>query len=125
MKNVDILSDIKGKSINIRTDNTRPLDDVRKEAMRKYISLNNDFKVLSEKSILTHIEILKVQLENDPDNKKTKKEIEYIQFVILPFSIYEWATGKDRCLDNYPTEIIEYINKRIEIKVDTYKYFID
>lgn len=113
-------------------DNTIKLTKKRKESLQEYLGLQEDFKKLQAKSLCTHIAIYKEQEEwiddtGKPLDKEKDKPVirEYIQYYIAPYYVVLGANGKEVCLDNLETNIIDLFNERIKIKLDTYKEFID
>lgn len=132
------------KDFRIKADTTREMTKERETAITEYLELNKKFKSLRDNGIVTIITIYKLQEEVDIEKiletmKKAeidnlseeelkaqpKKDQEYEQFLLLPYAIYEWGNKREQSLDNYDTDVIQLINERIKVKVETYAMFIE
>lgn len=115
---------MKLSDVQIQADNTREMTKERKKAIKKYLELCVDFEKLRSIGVCSHIVVNKIQMEEQIEDQP-KIEQEYLQFLLLPFASFEWGHGKERCLDNFDTDVIELFNERIEKKVEAYKDFVE
>ena len=128
-------------------DQTIEMTPERVEAFKDYIFMQEDFKKLNAKWILTSFKIFTEQAELDIDNlsdvdkailwwaeneEERKKLVEwmpkhmqkYEKFLVAPYFIGNSEARINSCLDELETKDIQQINKMLEIRLLTYEQFI-
>jgi len=113
------------------------LDTKRQQVIEKYLSLQENFKILCEKRILRRLigkvrsqeEWVKddgkggfIELDKNKDNPVIK---EYPEYYLVPWAIVEVSTEIALSLDEIDTEDIERFNSTIEEKIKLYSSFLE